>query len=363
MKARHMDIPQSPHDLTPAKLTAILRDAGYLPVGQVTHRHITAANDNNGIIGQTIRIHLDYDRLTDAPASVIAKFPTSHADRRAYFSALGMYAREVHFYRQIADTIPLNLPKCYFTALENTSQRAFLLLEDLSPAHTGDRTAGCSVEVAKHALATIAQLHIAWWNSPRLNQLEWLQAYNQAAFESQFHRSWAAFLADVAHQTPEELLRLGHSLSHNLSVLTGLWQPPLTLIHRDYNLDNLLFKQDDSGHEMIFVIDWQLVRPGRAIFDVATFLCWNLLPAVRRAAEYRLLRYYHERLTSAGIRDYPLDACVADYRLAQLECLARIIAIRGAGVVEEPHLLLLLQTILDRTMAALRDWDVYELLG
>ena len=348
-----MEIPQSPDDLTPEKLMLLLQEEG-----SVRTLHMTPASDTSGIVGHTMRLTVEYDVPTTAPNALIAKFPTIHEERRSYFSTLGMYSREVKFYQEIAADVPLDMPGCYCAVSDPATQQGFLLLEDLSPVETGDRTVGCSEAVAEQALATIAKLHIAWWDSPKLSQSAWLQTYNQAAFESQFHQSWEAFRTHNIAQLSDELSRIGSALSRNLSLLSRLWQPPVTLIHRDFNLDNLLFKDD-----RLYVIDWQLVRQGRAVFDVATFLCWNLQPDVRRHAEMRLLQHYHSLLLKAGIQDYDFEACLTDYRLAQLECLARIIAILGGGMVDEPHLLTLLDTILKRNVAAIGDWDLDEVLG
>lgn len=358
-----MRIPQSVQELTPNNLTTILQQAGYLSNAHIHDLDVQNASETSGIIGHTARIQLEYAGVTDLPSSLIAKFPTSHLTRHKYFRSLGMYAREVKFYQQLAGSITLNLPHCYIALHDDTTQHTVLLLEDINPAEAGDRVKGCTVDIAEQALRTIAKLHITWWVHPKLKQLNWVQSYNQVAFETQFRKSWTDFQISFQDTISDDLMDLGTFLSHNLDKLSSLWQPPLTLIHRDYNLDNLLFKQEHDAPDSIYVIDWQLVRQGRAVFDIATFLCWNMLPDVRRAYEDHLLHLYYDLLLNAGIRDYLFDDYLADYRRAILECLARIIAILGSNMVTEPHLLVLLKTILERTISAIHDHDGFQFLS
>jgi hypothetical protein len=60
------------------------------------------------------------------------------------------YRNEVRFYAQLASTVAMRVPQCYFAEIDGEEFNFTLLLEDLSPAAPGssprtktDRSAGC----------------------------------------------------------------------------------------------------------------------------------------------------------------------------------------------------------------------------
>ena len=48
-----------------------------------------------------------------------------------------------------------------------------LLLEDVS-GRQGDSVAGCSLAEAELAITQLAEFQASWWDSPRLDGLEWM---------------------------------------------------------------------------------------------------------------------------------------------------------------------------------------------
>ncbi|MCI0352558.1 MAG: aminoglycoside phosphotransferase family protein, partial [Acidobacteriales bacterium] len=328
--------------LSPEWLTSVLRDSGVLKQAAIRSVNIEPSQSSRSLIGQIFHLHIEYDtHEPGAPSSLIAKLPTDNPDRRAYFTALGMYEREQRFYAEIAQRTPLLTPKCYFAG---TTERglSLLLLEDLSPARSGSRIAGCSFEQAEHAIREIAGLHISWWDSRELARLDWLPTYDPSALQTRFRQVWQAVCQEKATRLPRDFSSIPQRLSKKWNVLGRLGIPPLTLIHRDYQLDNIFFLDDGS----LVVIDWQLMMRGHGVFDVASFLCWNLPPEKRAAWEMELLENYHGILVEADIQGYSFAQCYDDYRVSLLECLARVISIIGADVVEDEQLRGLLDILL-----------------
>jgi thiamine kinase-like enzyme len=131
----------------------------------------------------------------------------------------------------------------------------------------------------------------------------------------------------------------------------------LTLIHRDYQLDNIPYLGEENRYA---VIDWQLVMRGRGVFDVANFLCWNLPGDNRKSWERSLLQHYFSALIAFGVHDYTFEACERDYRLSILECFARVVSIAGSDVVNNQPLWKRLETLLQRTVAAMMDLDLVQ---
>ncbi len=353
------DFPTRPEAITASWLSATLQSQVNLNGTILESVEFAAATAQKSIIGEVVRLKLHYDRASSTmPQSLIAKFPTPQPERRAYFASLGMYKREVYFYQQLAEKIALRIPRCYFAAWDAQHERGLLLLEDLAPARAGNRIAGCTVAQAEHVIGEIACLHIDWWENPLLAQFDWLGIFDLQFFQERYRQSWQALPDNLIETLPAMVISLGQQLVAKPDSLAALWQAPLTLIHRDLQLDNIFFVEDGPP----FIVDWQLIMQGRGVFDVANFLCWNLDPAVRRDHEMRILRQYHAGLLAGGVQDYDWQQCVADYRLSLMESFARVVAILGQNLIIDQTLSSVLETLLSRTASALVENEV-ELLN
>jgi len=96
-------VPRRPEELTPAWLTACLRQAGALRGGSVTGCAAEQIGVGRGFAGRIFRLRLRYDHPEPgAPAALIGKFAAEHAPTRAMMTEFGGYAREVRFYRELA---------------------------------------------------------------------------------------------------------------------------------------------------------------------------------------------------------------------------------------------------------------------
>src|SRR5262245_65633177 len=117
-----------------------------------------------------------------------------------------------------------------------------------------------------------------------------------------YQQCWGTFEAKMMPQLPESILALGRRFGRKMAqVLEQLQDPPQTLIHNDYMLDNLFFAT--TGNEVtLTVVDWQLLAYGRAMGDVSSFLGGNVAIEDRRAHEWELLRTYHAMLVDNGVR-------------------------------------------------------------
>lgn len=102
----------------------------------------------------------------DGPSTVIAKFASPAADNRAVAATYDMYGREVHFYRHLADRVPIRTPRCLAAEYDADTHDFVLLLEDLSECRTGDQVAGASYEDAVNVVQTLGRLHAATWDAP-----------------------------------------------------------------------------------------------------------------------------------------------------------------------------------------------------
>lgn len=102
---------------------------------------------------------------------------------------------------------------------------------------------------------------------------------------------------------------------------------PRTLIHNDVQGDNVFYREEPD--RTVVLVDWQLAAYARGAVDVANAVRGSLEPETRRSAEARLLRGYHDALVGAGVSDYPLEQCQADYDLATVIAPARLVSSVG----------------------------------
>jgi hypothetical protein len=247
--------------------------------------------------------------------AVFAKWPSRHGKVRRIARYCGAYQREVMFYRELAGTCPMRLPRVHFCGYEPATGEFVLLLEDLVAARAGDDLSSSAADVER-VLRTIATLHAQWMDDDRLNSIAWLpgpadsrvQRYtrleldriSRATAQGQFGRDDAkavlSLLAPLSGQLGDFFLRSA--------------QGRQTLIHGDLHADQVLFP--DGGDSVI--VDWQLVQRGNVGVDVARLITLSLSAQDRRQHEPGLLAAYCQALVESGAPAYDPVTCLEDYR-------------------------------------------------
>jgi aminoglycoside phosphotransferase (APT) family kinase protein len=124
------------------------------------------------------------------------------------------------------------------------------------------------------------------------------------AAQEVYRASWAPFLAAWGHLVPERARVIGEWFTlHGATVWEQISAPPHTFMHGDFRLDNLLF--DAAGApEPLAVVDWQAVRLGKGVADVAYFAMSSLQPDHRKQWEAQLVDSYYAALLEHGVRGY-----------------------------------------------------------
>ena len=361
-----LTIPTDPEALTPEWLTQALRDTGTITKSAVASFAAEPIGVGVGFMGQLAKVQLQYNAPEEgAPASLIAKFPAASDDNREVANIFRFYERETKFYEEIASTAHMQTPKRYYSALDQASGAFVLLLEDLTNARVGDQVAGCSAEDADMALRNLAEFHAAWWESPRLAELDWMPLTNDPVIaqtaEQAYNDAWGPVIESFGALIPPVMQELGERFGkHVVDLMNELAVPPRTISHGDYRLDNLFFPTD--GGDKLTVIDWQISSRGRGVFDVAYFLSGTLQPEERKAKEMELLKTYHRVLTENGVQGYDFDQCFLDYRASTLfSFLYSVIAIGSLDLANERGQALFTNN-LTRNIAAISDLNAGELL-
>src|SRR3990172_8382812 len=143
MSTTNGKIPRSPEEITPEWLTSTLRDAGVISGARVTSVETESIGAGAGLFGQLARLRLAYDREEPgAPASLIAKLPTTHAGNREIGNLFQFYERETRFYDDIAPMMRIRVPQCHVRIMDVPGDEYLLLLEDLGAATPPPRGGG-----------------------------------------------------------------------------------------------------------------------------------------------------------------------------------------------------------------------------
>ena len=242
----------SPQGVTPAWVTQALNRRDI----DATVSGIKIETVGTGQLGETRRFYLDYagPAPTDAPKTLVGKFPSDNEVASTTGKDMGFYRSEVMFYREAAHRAVIKTPALYVAEMDAETGNFVLLLEDMAPAEPGDQMRGCTVEEARMALAEAAKLHAAFWNDTELMQQDWLYVpegaqgfYTTELMES----SWIHFEKNYAHRIDREVIKVCDKFIKSHAVWNAPREMPKCYSHNDFRPDNMLF-----GGERVVVVDW-----------------------------------------------------------------------------------------------------------
>ena len=331
-------IPQTLGELTPEWLTVALRTEGVIESANITG--YTSEVIGAGLIGSVARLTLEYDCLVSGnPTTLIVKLPTTVAKNRE-IGEHGDYEREMRFYQELADSLPVRCPRCYVVRFDEDSvalsdrrigtkpgRRFLLILEDMAPARGGDDIAGCGVNQATAVLRTAARLHASYWENARLAELWWAWQVGGSSPSSQrlYVDSHPVFLDHYRDQLPRHMFgQLDWLAEHGNELQQRLSELPRTLLHVDFRLDNLFFS-DATADAEVTLFDWQTPGLGPAAMDIASFLGKSLHEGVSPRDKDQLLHIYHDALIANDVDDYSFESFQHHYEICLMLILRTLV--------------------------------------
>ena len=298
------------------------------------------------------------------PATAVLKLPHTVEGARQTADAFNFYGREVNFYREAAHRTSLGTPEVYAAEYDPETKDFVLLLEDLGDRRQSDQLDGCSVEHALVAAKELAGHHAWWWNDTEIIDADWTvrtcDPPNPQALPPTLRQSWPLIESEFAHLLPGPLLEAARRMPDVcVELLERLSEPPMTLLHGDYRLDNLFF--DAGDEDPVVAVDWQICGLGRAPYDIAYFMSQSLTPEDRKAADEQVVRAYHDALRAGGVEDYSFEQCWDDYRLGILFCSVYPLNAGALDLVND-RARALFEAMLDRSAKAILDLDALDLM-
>ena len=316
-----------------------------------------------GLLGRLYRLKLTGDE--SAPSQVIAKFPTlDEGARMNVIEPLRFYEKEVNFYKQDPDTIPVATPEVFAAEFDPATGDFVLLFEDCSGRRMEDQIAGCSIADAEAAIDAMVPLHAHWWEGD-FSSVPWLSAYNEPPYPqvlaAMFKQAWPRALEAFGDHLSETHLEYGERFVDLVPwFMEGATKAPLTFCHGDYRLDNLFFGTKPE-HAPVTIVDWQIAFRGRGGYDLGYFVSQSLATEDRRASEQALIERYRSALAARGI-DYPQDELMTDYRRTLAWCFIYPVVSAGQIELTNERMRELILGILDRAVVAIDDTRALDVL-
>jgi hypothetical protein len=344
-------------DLTSVWLDAALRSGGLLDVG-VASIDVEPLGPSVGLLGDLARLHVAYRRGV-GPATLIAKLPTSDPGGHHVGSMLRAWAREVAFYRELAPrSTETDIPTCFYTGADNDARRWVVVLEDC-PSDPVDTTSGATESQARSAVIAIARFHAKWWESDQ--SFAWMPGFDTSGvggLQPAWLEAIPTFLNRYSHVVPGPTGDWLQQFAPRLVEWSDrVAAEPLTVVHADYRLDNLLFKDDH-----VTIIDWQTTLRGPAAMDLTSFLATSLTIEQRRATETELIALYLDTLSDTGLA---IDAgwFTTSYDENLLWWMGQFASNLSRLEPDDPQTQQALDLMIERTYTAGLDRDVGRLLG
>ncbi len=336
----------TPDEFTAPWVEAALR-AGGLDTRVAAITSVTSVG--TGQMASCYRIALRGDAST--PPSVVAKVAAPNANAMA---ANG-YRSELRFYEIVAPLASGRLARCYYSAMIDDGARFVLLLEDLAPAVQGDQIAGCDAAAALVAVENLGDLHGSLWEHPVLDQFAPLAEHPLAGDEGfAGFMQWGTteFVSRYAERLSDQEVEVLHTFAARTRGFRHNRPAPRTILHGDYRLDNLLYRQDPKE---CVIVDWQTAGAGAPGNDLAYCISTGLEPNVRRVADRDLVAAYGRRLRSHGVvrddADLWDDYCFGMGHGIVVTVLGAVVASRTARGDD------MFMAMTSRVCAAVRDHD------
>ncbi len=308
-----------------------------------------------------VAIAVDHDGPEELARRWFVKLPSASWKARAITALPRLPQMEVRFYRELAHEVPIPHPRA-LAAASAFGRGHTLVLGDVretgaTPSRPGQ---ALRADEAMRVVEALARLHARFFEAPAFDDvLSWLSgpvrrleaALGSALAVPLMRRGLRRAGSVVPAHLHAGALRYAKSRRR---VARFLDRGPRTLVHHDCHPGNLYWTDGEPG-----LLDWQLVRVGEGVGDVAYLLATALEPETRREAAPGLLQRYAEGLAAAGAP--APDAAVLERRYRAHTTYAfeaMVVTLAVGGLMPDPVVLELVR----RTAAAVADARGFEAL-
>ncbi|KIO49205.1 aminoglycoside phosphotransferase [Nitrosospira sp. NpAV] len=312
-------------------------------------------------VGTTTRIRLsvEHNGPENLPKQWFVKLPSLAWRARMITALPRLLHTEVRFYNEAAQTVPVAVPGI-LAAQSKPGRGAILVLTDITESGgiAGNPDDTLTVEQAELVVKQLARFHAHFWDKADLARTYYWLAGPVRRLEDYLGTALAVPLMKRGLRQAGKLIPpplhapAVHYARHRRRVMHFLSNTSQTLVHHDCHPGNLFWSQSQPG-----LLDWQLVRIGEGIGDIAYFLATALDPKIRRLHEANLLAMYVKALWDHGITGIDPRNLLQRYRAHltyPFEAMVVSLAVGGMMKLESNH------ELIRRTAAAVEDLDAFS---
>ncbi|MGZ8162009.1 MAG: phosphotransferase [Methylobacter sp.] len=314
-------------------------------------------------IGTTtrIRVTVEHNGPETLPRRWFVKLPSMAWRARLITSLPRLLHTEVRFYKEVAQSIPIARP-VILAAQSKFGRGTTLVLTDITELGASPGRSSDVLTAAQAALVIkqLAHFHAHFWNKVNLDPTyRWLSGPVRR-LEDNLGSTLAVPLMKRGLKLAGNLIPAPlhapamHYARHRRLAMRFLSGSPQTLVHHDCHPGNLFWNMSNPGF-----LDWQLVRIGEGISDVAYFLATALDPETRRLHEAGFIASYLQILVANGISGIDLKSLLQRYRAHLVYPLEAMIVTLGVGGMMDLASNL---ELIRRTAAAVEDLDAFSVL-
>jgi len=233
---------------------------------------------------------------------------------------------EAHVYRHVLRDTGVCHPILVDSGADETN--GVVVYEFVQGATQGDVLAGCSDAMLRAIIDNLVDLHASWWDRASGARIRSAESWMRRPFTQAHVTDCLARHNDLLDAEAVDLIR---SLPGRMDVIVDeLIEHPMTVVHADAHLDNVLFLED--GDPML--VDWSTARVGPAAIDVAHCQVECLTAHQRRRVGGEMIRYHHQALVDNGVGNYTLNELEHAIDLAQLAFIPGVVRWGAAGRAE-----------------------------
>jgi hypothetical protein len=311
-------------------------------------------------IGTTtrVRVNVEHNEPAILPGQWFVKLPSMVWQAKLITALPRLLHTEVRFYNEVVRSVSLTVPH-FLAAQSKFGKGSTLVLADLTEfgAILGSPGDALTFSQAAMVVEQLAKFHARFWNNENLDHTyRWL-AGPVRRLEDFLGTAMAVPLMKRGLQKAGELVpstlhaKAVHYARHRRQAMRFLTEASQTLVHHDCHPGNLFWNQSQPG-----LLDWQLIRFGEGISDIAYFLSTSLNPETRRLHEASLIAIYVQCLEDNGIAGIDVNILLQRYRahlIYPFEAMIVTLAVGGMMNMESNH------ELIRRTAAAVLDLDAF----
>lgn len=259
---------------------------------------------------------LDHHELVE----ILKKYPSNQVNQR-----------ELMFYKYLAGRVYIKVPNFYFGVINADTEESWLFLEDLSDwqkIKSGDRQwTNSRLEMV---LTKMAKFHSVFWNKD-LKQFNWIGKWWNGRDNDYMAEDIVAYGLETCRKIfpnvltsdiYKSLLEVNRTRSF---IQKEFLEQKQTLIHWDFNPNNILFNKLNTKDEDFALLDWQITSIGIPHQDVAQLIISNM-GIENKGTVTDLIKHYVRSLEEYTREPIDLRAFTRLFDLAVLDHFFRVCA-------------------------------------